>query len=184
MTATTFTIPTLETERLIMRAFCEDDITFEKAFLATEDSRFVGGPMPPHRAWRSIAMVTGHWALRGFGLWALEDKETGQYVGRVGLWYPDGWIGREIGWTLMPHAWGKGLATEAAMASRAHAYDVLGWDTAISCIAPENTASKAVARRLGASFEKFYEEPEYGTTEIWRHPAPDSLVNGGMEAYA
>ena len=184
MTVTAFSIPTLETERLILRALCEGDIAFEKAFLASDDARFVGGPMPPHRAWRSIAMVIGHWALRGFGFWALEEKKTGQYMGRVGLWYPDGWLEREIGWTLMPHAWGKGFATEAAIASRAHAYDVLGWDTAISQIDPANEASRAVATRLGASFEKHHEDPDFGMIEIWRHPSAADLMAGGMEAYA
>ncbi|GAA6163587.1 GNAT family N-acetyltransferase [Pelagimonas sp. KU-00592-HH] len=184
MTATTFTIPTLETERLILRAHREEDIAAEKAFFASDASKFVGGPLPPHRAWRSIAMVVGHWALRGFGFWALEEKATGTYMGRVGLWYPDGWFEREIGWTLMPAAQGKGFATEAALASRAYAYDILGWDTAISQIDPKNEPSKGVARRLGARFEQHFEDPEYGTIEIWRHPAPEDLVNGGMEAYA
>ncbi|WP_372884696.1 GNAT family N-acetyltransferase [Shimia sp.] len=184
MSVTTFSIPTLETERLILRAIREDDIAFEKEFLASDAARFVGGPMPAHRAWRAMAMMIGHWALRGFGFWALEEKAGGGYMGRVGLWYPDGWPEREVGWTLMPHAWGRGFATEAAIAARSHAYDILGWQTAISQIAPENHASKAVARRLGAGFEKTHDDPEYGLTEIWRHPAPDTLVNGGMEAYA
>ena len=61
---------------------------------------------------------------------------------------------------------------------------MLGWDTAISQIGPNNEGSKAVARRLGAQFEKTYEDPEYGPIEIWRHLAPNALENGGMEAYA
>ncbi|PSL22290.1 GNAT family N-acetyltransferase [Shimia abyssi] len=172
--STTFAIPTLETDRLILRAHCEDDIATEKDFFASDASKFVGGPLPPHRAWRSIAMVIGHWALRGFGFWALEEKATGTYMGRVGLWFPDGWFEREIGWTLMPHATGKGYATEAGFAARAHAYETLGWDTAVSQIDPMNDASKAVARRLGAIFEQHFEDPEYGTIEIWRHPGPDA----------
>jgi ribosomal-protein-alanine N-acetyltransferase len=105
-------------------------------------------------------------------------------MGRTGLWFPQGWAEREIGWTLMNHATGKGYATEAALSARAYAYDVLGWDTAISQIGPNNEGSKAVARRLGAQFEKTYEDPEYGPIEIWRHLAPNALENGGMEAYA
>lgn len=170
-----FAIPTLETDRLILRAPREEDIAAEIDFFGTEASRFVGGPMPAHRTWRAIAMVIGHWALRGFGFWALEDKATGTYQGRVGLWFPLGWKEREIGWTLMPHATGHGYATEAALTARAHAYDVLGWDTAISQIAPANEASKAVARRLGAAYESQYEDPEYGTMEIWRHLPPAAV---------
>ncbi|WP_372610595.1 GNAT family N-acetyltransferase [Aquicoccus sp.] len=177
-------IPVLETERLILRAPRESDFEHERDFFATEGSRFVGGPLPAHRVWRSLAMLVGHWAFRGYGFWALDDRATGQYQGRVGLWFPEGWAEREIGWTLMPHGQGKGYATEAALAARAHAYDVLGWDTAISQIDPRNEASKAVARRLGASFEKIYDDPEYGPVEIWRHLAPADIENGGMEAYA
>ncbi|MCO4776799.1 MULTISPECIES: GNAT family N-acetyltransferase [Lentibacter] len=177
-------IPTLETERLILRAHREEDFRAEAEFYATDASRFVGGPQPEHRTWRMLAMMVGHWAFRGFGFWALEEKTTGHYMGRTGLWFPQGWAEREIGWTLMNHATGKGYATEAALSARAYAYDVLGWDTAISQIGPNNEGSKAVARRLGAQFEKTYEDPEYGPIEIWRHLAPNALENGGMEAYA
>ncbi|MCI2400689.1 GNAT family N-acetyltransferase [Aliiroseovarius subalbicans] len=173
---TTFTIPTLETERLILRAPREADFDAEVAFFASEASRFVGGPQPAHRTWRTMATVIGHWALRGFGFWALEDKATRTYQGRVGLWFPHGWYEREIGWSLMDHATGRGFATEAALAARAHAYETLGWDTAISQIDPENTASKAVAQRLGAHFECMYDDPEYGPIEIWRHLSPAEVA--------
>ncbi|UWQ13596.1 GNAT family N-acetyltransferase [Aliiroseovarius sp. M344] len=166
-------IPVLTTDRLVMRAPCEADFTAEADFYTSDASKFVGGPMPAHRTWRLLATILGHWVMRGYGFWALDDKATGTYQGRVGLWFPHGWSEREIGWTLMPNAIGKGYATEAAAAARAHAYGALGWDTAISQIDPENEASKAVARRLDARFEAMYEDPEYGPTEIWRHPAPE-----------
>ncbi|SEO01078.1 Protein N-acetyltransferase, RimJ/RimL family [Salinihabitans flavidus] len=176
--------PVLETERLILRLPREDDFEAEAKFFASDASRFVGGPKRPDETWRALASLIGHWHIRGYGFWALEEKGTGTYLGRVGLWYPHGWPEPEISWTLMTHATGKGYATEAALAARAHAYDVLGWSTAISLIDPANTASEALARRLGAAFETTYEHPAFGTMYIWRHPGPDTLVNGGMEAYA
>ena len=181
---TTFTIPTLETERLILRAPAEKDFAAEAAFYASDASSFVGGPKRPDETWRMLCALVGHWAFRGFGLWAVEHKPTGAYLGKVGLWFPANWPEREVGWSLVPGAWGHGYATEAALAARAHAYDTLGWDTAISVIDPENTASQAVARRLGAAFETTHEHPVYGTLHIWRHPGPDSLIGGGMEACA
>lgn len=177
-------IPRLETERLILRAPCEADAEKEFGFWASDAARFVGGPMRPDEVWRSVGGVLGHWVMRGYGFWAVDLKETGAYLGRVGLWNPLGWPEPEIGWTLMPEAWGNGYATEAALASRAHAYDVLGWETAISLIDPENAASKAVARRLGARFDYPFDHPKFGPSEIWRHLAPSELENGGMEAYA
>ncbi len=181
---TSFTIPTLETERLVLRAPRESDFEAEVAFFATDASRFVGGPKKPHETWRLMATLIGHWALRGYGFWGLEDKATSTYLGRVGLWFPHGWYAREIGWTLMPTATGRGYATEAAVAARSYAYETLGWDTAISQIDPANEASKAVASRLGARFEKTYNDPEYGDIEVWRHLSPTDLSQGGMEAYA
>jgi ribosomal-protein-alanine N-acetyltransferase len=177
-------IPVLETERLILRAPCEDDFEAEAVFYASDASRFVGGPKKPHETWRSLAMMIGHWAMRGYGFWALEEKSTGDYLGRVGLWYPHGWYEREIGWSLMQGATGKGYATEAGQRARQHAYEILGWTTAISQIDPANEPSKAVARRLGATYETIYNDPEYGDIEIWRHPGPDTIGDGGMEAYA
>ena len=177
-------LPTLETARLVLRAPAESDAAKEFDFYASQDARFVGGPMSPEQVWRQQAAFLGHWHFRGYGFWAVESRETGDYLGHVGLWFPLGWPEREIGWTLMPHAQGKGFATEAALAARAHAYDVLGWNTAISLILPENEPSKAVARRLGARFESSFDHKSYGPVEIWRHLSPADLVNGGMEAYA
>lgn len=178
------TIPTLETERLVLRAPAEGDFAAEAEFYASDASKFVGGPKRPDETWRTLAMLLGHWHMRGYGFWAIDEKETGAYVGRAGLWFPEGWPEPEIGWTLMNHATGKGYATEAALAARAYAYDVLGWATAISLIDPANAGSIAVAERLGAEFDYSYEHPEYGTMHIWRHPAPDTLADGGMEVYA
>ena len=169
-------IPQLETERLILRAPKAQDFEPESVFYASEDARFLGGPKAPHETWRTLAMMVGHWLMRGYGFWALEDRASGAYLGRVGLWYPMGWMGQEIAWTLMPYAQGRGFATEAAIAARTHAYEVLGWETAISQISTDNHASKAVARRLGASFESSYDDADFGTMEVWRHLSPADLA--------
>ena len=131
-------IPTLETERLIMRAPREADFEAEAEFFASEASKFVGGPLRPDETWRMVATLLGHWSMRGYGFWGVEEKDTGIYVGHVGLWCPFGWPEPEIGWTLMNNATGKGYATEAAQASRTYAYDALGWETSISLIDPQN----------------------------------------------
>ncbi|QHQ35748.1 GNAT family N-acetyltransferase [Algicella marina] len=174
--STTFTIPTIETDRVILRAPKESDIADETSFFASDESRFVGGPMTAELTWRAIASVLGHWALRGYGFWALEERSTGAYLGRSGLWKPEGWPEEEIGWTLMPHARGRGFATEAGRRAREYAYQILGWKTAISLIDPSNAASIAVARRLGAKQETTFEHERHGLMQIWRHPAPEELA--------
>ncbi|WP_282027903.1 GNAT family N-acetyltransferase [Ruegeria faecimaris] len=184
MTAAAPHIPRLKTERLILRAPCEDDFSALEAFFASDASKFVGGPKRADETWRTLALLLGHWTLRGYGYWAVEEKGAGKYIGHVGLWFPHSWPEPEIGWTLMSSATGKGYATEAALAARTYAYDVLGWDTAISLIDPDNLASRAVADRLGARFDSIYKHPAYGEMQVWRHPAPSDLENGGVEAYA
>ena len=174
---TTFAIPTLETERMFLRAMRADDIEAEIAFFQTERSRSVGGPIPANQVWRAVAGMNGHWALRGYGFWALEEKTTGTYLGRAGLWNPHPWPEPEIGWTLMQPAEGKGFAHEAALAARAYAYDTLGWTTAISLILAGNTRSEALAGRLGARLEGEYLHPTVGAMNIWRHPGPGQLAH-------
>ncbi|MEM9138761.1 MAG: GNAT family N-acetyltransferase, partial [Pseudomonadota bacterium] len=100
----------------------------------------------------------------------------GRYVGRVGLWFPDGWPEPEIGWSLTAEGEGRGIAHEAALAARAYAYDTLGWTTAISLISPDNVRSIALAERMGCTREPDFEHAEYGTMGVWRHPGPEALA--------
>lgn len=169
-------IPILETERFIMRGHMESDFESEAEFYATDASRFVGGPMTRELLWRSFASLIGHWVLRGYGFWALEERNTGAYLGRVGLWFPEGWPEPELGWTLMPSAQGKGYATQAAIQTRDYAYTKLGWKTAISLIDPDNKPSIALAKRLGASEDGTYQHERYGLMHIWRHPSPEVVL--------
>jgi RimJ/RimL family protein N-acetyltransferase len=101
-------------------------------------------------AWRQLAMFVGHWQLRGFGMWAAEERASGRFVGRIGLHYPEGWPDRELGWALAREFWGRGLATEGARGAADHAFQRLGWTHLISLILPGNTRSISVAQRLGA----------------------------------
>jgi RimJ/RimL family protein N-acetyltransferase len=141
----------LETERLVLRMFRESDTDAYAEMVADpEVMRFLGGkPMSRQEAWRNMAMVIGHWRLRGYGFWAVEEKASGEMVGRVGCWRPEGWPGLEVGWTLRRRFWGRGYATEAARASVEYAFDVLSQTRVISLIAPENVNSIRVAERLG-----------------------------------
>ena len=73
-----------------------------------------------------MALAMGHWAIRGYGFFSVEHRETGAWVGRIGPWYPEGWPGPEVGWTLSPDHRGRGYATEAARASVEFAFTELG----------------------------------------------------------
>ena len=158
-------IPRLETDRLILRGWRAEDIDAYAAMVAHPDvSPFMttsGKPMDRIEAWRHMATAAGHWVLRGFGIWALEEKDSGQFVGRTGLYYPDSWPGREVGYGLAREHWGKGYATEAVSAARDYAFETLGWDEIISIINPANTRSLAVAERAGETFKEEWKHGDY-----------------------
>ena len=145
-------IPVIETERLRLVALGERHFEAYAAMLAdAETTRYVGDGQPLDRmnAWRSMAMLLGHWTLRGYGMWALERKDTGDFVGRLGLHNPDGWPGLELGWMLVAKARRNGFATEGGQAALTFAFEQLHADRVISLIRVDNTASERVARRLG-----------------------------------
>ncbi|MGZ5039614.1 MAG: GNAT family N-acetyltransferase [Usitatibacter sp.] len=142
----------LETPRLVMRQLRESDWDPLALMYADPDvMRFIGTGVTLNReeTWRSIANMLGHWQLRGFGMWALEIRETGEIAGRAGFIEPPGWPGFELGWLLGKPYWGKGYATEAARAALRHGFDAMGRERIVSFIRPGNAPSIRVAERLG-----------------------------------
>ena len=136
-----------------------------------EVTRFLGDGRPLDRAdaWRQLALLIGHWELRGFGLWAVEERASGRFIGRIGCHEPDGWPGFELGYVLAREAWGRGLAREGAAAALDFARRELGRDTIISLIRPANRASIAVAEHFGARRTGSVEF--YGaTTDVYTYP--------------
>jgi RimJ/RimL family protein N-acetyltransferase len=153
------------------------DVDFEPyaAIYADEgQARFIGGVHSRDDAWRRMALFVGHWALRGYGLWALEEKSTGVFAGWSGLWNPEGFPAPEVAWTLTLSMRGRGLAQEAALKARDFAYKTLRWESAISLITLGNSASVRVAEKLGATFERTV---QFRGSEcaIYRHPAARTL---------
>ena len=142
--------PFLETERLLLRGWREDDFDAYAAFTADpEATQYLGGPQTRADAWRGMSALIGHWVLRGYGLWVVERKMDNAFMGRVGLWQPEGWPGMEVGWGLARQYWGQGYATEAARASLDYGFRNYPVSKLISLIRPENHPSQKVAERLG-----------------------------------
>ncbi len=86
-------------------------------------------------------------------MWAVEERQSGALIGRIGFFYPEGWPGFEIGWALKPSYWGRGYATEGAKAALNYGFSELGKEHIISLIHPENFRSMQVAKRLGEQLE-------------------------------
>ena len=142
----------LTTPRLLLRAPLLCDLDGWAALMADPESASpLGGVQPRSVAWRSLATMAGSWSLAGFGMYSVLERSSGEWVGRVGPWYPEGWPGTEVGWGLLRPYWGRGYATEAAIAAIDWAFDTLRWSEVIHLIAPGNPASQAVARRLGSA---------------------------------
>ena len=133
----------------------EDDFeTYEKMCADPEVMRFLGGrTFDTLEAWRHMAFHIGHWQLRGYGHWAVEEKSTREFIGRLGFLNPAGWPAFEIGWTLAPKVWGKGYATEGARRALDYAFNELDKEHVISLIHPDNKGSIHVAERLGEKVE-------------------------------
>lgn len=101
-----------------------------------------------------MAQLLGHWELRGYGLWAVEEKRTGTFVGRIGLIYPEGWPAIEVGWLIDRERWGEGFATEGGRAAMQFAFDRLNLTRISSVIRPQNAPSIRVAEKLGMQAER------------------------------
>ncbi|MDT9001801.1 GNAT family N-acetyltransferase [Paucibacter sp. APW11] len=168
-------LPRFRSERLQLRPFEAQDFDGLAAFFAHPVSATYGGPCGRDEAWRKFAAYLGHWALRGYGPWALERLSDGAFIGLAGLWFPEGWLEPEITWALHPDAHGQGYATEAARRALQAAYEHFGWTTAISVVAAGNSASAAVAQRLGATLERTIPF-RGGEGLVFRHLAPGLLA--------
>lgn len=165
--------PELLTPRLRLRPLGSADFPAFAAMSAdAEAMHFIGagGPQPADLAWRSLAMLIGHWTLRGYGQWALEERATGAFVGRAGLLYLEGFPEPEMAWMLARPHWGRGLAEEAVRATLQDAHTTHGIHRPISMIRAGNRRSQALAQRLGAQREG---EIDFmgGPIEVWRHAA-------------
>jgi ribosomal-protein-alanine N-acetyltransferase len=153
--------PLLETPRLRLRLFVADDWPAYAAICAdAEVMRHIGSGQveSAEDAWRTLAAFLGHWALLGYGMWALEHRDSGALLGRVGYIDRPGWPGFELAWLLARPHWGDGYAREAAAVALRHAFEVLQRERVISLIRPDNRRSIAVAEAIG--------ETLHGTIEL------------------
>ncbi|NEP15049.1 MAG: GNAT family N-acetyltransferase [Symploca sp. SIO2C1] len=155
-------IPQLETQRLILRGFRQQDFdAYAQMCADPEVMRYIGDgtTLSRQQSWRNMALMLGHWQLRGYGMWAVVERQSGEMIGRIGCWQPEGWPGFEVGWMLQRTHWGCGLATEGATAAMDYTFRELQQSHVLSLICPENTASIRVAQKLREKLE--------GTTKIF-----------------
>ncbi|MEM9098832.1 MAG: GNAT family N-acetyltransferase [Pseudomonadota bacterium] len=164
-------IPTLETERLVLRAPASEDADLYAEFFAdAEGSGNYGGPLRPDLAWRVLAQDFGHWHLKGFGKWVLVEKSTDRTVGGCGIVHPEGWPSHELTWWLLRAARGKGYATEASRAAIAFAHNRLGWSMVETHMRDANAPARAIAERLGGRIVRREVFPDGVPRDIFEIP--------------
>jgi len=153
-----FIIPSLETERLLLRAFVADDLDPFADIVADPEvikkATYDGTTMTRAQAWNWLCLMLGHWHMRGYGIWGIEEKSTGKFIGRIGLQFLDWFEDVELVWMLAKSAWGKGYASEGTRAAIEFGLNRLALSRITAVIHQENIPSIRLAERLGMEREK------------------------------
>jgi RimJ/RimL family protein N-acetyltransferase len=158
----------IETPRLVLRAPDLSDaepfmgILWDAEVVENKQVTLIEAPGGIELARRNTAALIDHWASRGYGLWTVVEKSSGQVVGCVGLQNLEGWPDVEIAWIIHRSRWHQGLATEAASAALAWAWAHTGIDHIISIINAGDARSMRVAVKIGEQFERAGEDPING----------------------
>lgn len=167
-----FHIPVLETPRLTLREPREADFPAMLAFNDSPRAVYVGGGIERRWVWRGLLANIGHWALRGYGFFSVDTRE-GDFIGRIGVIFHDGWPEPELAWHLYDGFEGRGYGEEAARVAKADYHARISPSPLISMIDVANARSEALALRLGAHRETTVTEPDE-TFHIYRHTGPEA----------
>ena len=144
------------TQRLAFREMDADDVDLLGTVLGDPMVLWVSRAWTQDEIRRWIARAESEQRERGYGMWIVTERESGAFVGEVGLTEQvfAGTRDVEVGYQLRPEFWGRGYATEAARASLAFGRDVVGLERIVALIDPRNTASQRVAAKLGMAWER------------------------------
>ena len=160
----------LETDRLIFRQWKNSDFHLLAEFYKVEaNARFVGGIKNAEELWRLMGTYIGHYELNGYSYLAIDEKESGNLIGTIGLWNSIPWPEPELGYWLLPNAQGKGFGMEGGLAVKEFALKTLNLNSLVSYIDPANQPSKKLALRIGGKFDKQIDLLDFGRHEVYRY---------------
>jgi RimJ/RimL family protein N-acetyltransferase len=168
-------MPELRTERLVLRSWQESDLDPWATMNADPQVReHFPDLLTREQSAASMARFQAELDQRGYGLWAVEVRASGEFIGFTGLDPVDAhmpFTGVEIGWRLIRSAWGHGYATEAAQACLAFGFNVLGLPEIVSMTATTNLRSQAVMRRIGMTRDPAadFDHPNVPAGPVRRH---------------
>lgn len=149
----------LSTDRLILREWRQEDLApFVRLNADPEVMRFFPDIMTAKKTTAMVERIGAHFSAHGFGLWAAEIKETGEFIGFIGMHHVRDELpfcpAIEIGWRLSKDSWGKGYAQEGARAALAYAFSGLGLEEVVSFTAVVNQPSINVMKKVGMTRDK------------------------------
>ena len=168
-----FKVPAeVTTDRLLLRQFREADWSdLHDHYSDSDATKYTyGKALSEGETWRTMCGMIGHWHIRGYGPYAVEEVSSNKVLGTVGFWYPNDWPSPEIKWALARSHWCRGFASEAARVVQKIGLEYLSGIHLISLIHTENHASVKLAESVGASLEKQVEF-RGGTWNMHRHPS-------------
>lgn len=159
----------LETHRLLLRPWREEDLdSYARICSDARTMRYMrSGTMTREQTASQIERLMRHWDEHGYGLWAVEEKPSGEFIGRVGLMRYGDFVSEpegsrtEVGFLLDRRRWGQGLATEGVAASLQWAFKDLGFERIISIMQPDNLGSRRVIEKAGLTLQGSTEWKDY-----------------------
>ncbi len=168
-------IPQLATSRLTLRAFTDDDVVpFHRMLIEKDVLRYFPNTDPPslERVQKMVSGILKHWAEHGFGLWAVERRQSGEFMGRCGLQVIPDTGEVEVDFILGKAFWGQGYATEGGQASVQYGFERLGVEMIVGIVHPENMASQRVLEKLGLVFR---EKTQYFGMDCFRYAVENQV---------
>jgi ribosomal-protein-alanine N-acetyltransferase len=168
-------MPELETARLQLRHFTPEDL--DDLYRIYRDSA-VMQYLRPRTLEQTRSSLWGHihhWDSHGFGMWAVAQKPNRALIGRCGLAFLDGTPEVELGYVFDKPYWGRGIATEAALATLEYGFNTAQLDRIVAIAHPDNLASRRVIEKVGMVYEK---EARYYETDVVYYALGRSDWNG------
>lgn len=165
-------IPTLTTDRLHLlppSAACA--AMYQRFYTDAEASIAYGGPLAPAAAWTRLASDLGSWYLQGFGVWAVQQRNEGDFIGMCGFWQGMGWP-RELTWWFVPESRRRGFAREASLAAVAYAYAAFRWESVETYMNDTNESARALVLNLGGTKTDRRLFPDNLERDVFHIPAP------------
>lgn len=169
-------VPILHTARLtLLPPSAAHEPLYEAFYTDASASSTYGGPLTTVAAKARLASDIEAWQVRGFGVWVIQRRDPGDFVGTCGFWQGKGWP-TELTWWLLPEARGTGIASEASQPAIRHAYREFGWPVVETYMNDTNQAARTLVLRLGGVKGARQRFPDGLERDVFRLPRQDPVT--------